>query len=183
MPIFGKKNDKTYRLAAQLITEGKISEAITMLRDILKENPKHANAKTSLAVALMEIQQEPDKNSSETIEALSLLDEAASLDRKNPVPLFNKGVLLRKLGELEKALEVFLAAIEREKRQPLALLQIAEINYELERWEYAVEYARQALVRDPGLESALSWVRDAMIKAGIIEDDVNPADLLKPQSE
>jgi tetratricopeptide (TPR) repeat protein len=183
MPIFGKKNDTEYREAAQLITEGQFSEAIDLLRQIVKENPKHANAKTSLAIALMESQQNPDENSPETIEALTLLDDAASLDRRNPVPLFNKGVLLRKLGKMEESLEVFLSSIDIEKRQPLALLQVAEINYELERWETAVEYARQALVRDPGLESALTWVRDAMIKAGLIEDDINPADLLKTQSE
>jgi tetratricopeptide (TPR) repeat protein len=183
MPIFRKKNDTEYRKAARHITEGKFPEAIELLRKILKENPKHVNAKTSLAIALMEIQQNPNMNSPETTEALRLLDEARSIDKKNPVPLFNKGVLLRKLGMLEESLEAFLAAIDIEKRQPLALLQIAEINYELERWEKAIEYARQALIRDPGLENALTWVRDAMIKAGLIEDDINPIDILKPSKE
>ena len=183
MSIFRKKNDKEYENAARLITEGKFPEAIELLRRILKINPKHVNAKISLAIALMEIQQDPDLNSPETVEALTLLDDAASIDKKNPVPLFNKGVLLRKLGLLEDALDVFLAAIDIEKKQPLALLQIAEINYELERWETAVEYARQALIRDPGLESTLSWVRDAMIKAGLLEDDINPAELLKTGTE
>ena len=183
MSIFRKKNDKEYEKAARLITEGKFPEAIELLRRILKINPKHVNAKISLAIALMEIQQDPDLNSPETVEALTLLDDAASIDKKNPVPLFNKGVLLRKLGLLKDALDVFLAAIKIEKKQPLALLQIAEINYELERWETAVEYARQALIRDPGLESTLSWVRDAMIKAGLLEDDINPAELLKTGTE
>jgi tetratricopeptide (TPR) repeat protein len=183
MPIFGKKDNKEYRKAAQLITEGKFPDAIELLRKILKENPKQVNTMTSLAIALMEIQENPEVNSPETAEALTLLDDAASIDNKNPIPLFNKGILLRKLGKLEDALDVFLTAVEIEKKQPLALLQIAEINYELERWEPAVEYARQALIRDPGLESALSWVRDAMIKAGLIEDDINPAELLKSKTE
>jgi tetratricopeptide (TPR) repeat protein len=183
MPIFGKKDNQEYRQAAHFIAEGKFSEAIELLRKILKENPRNFNAKTSLAIALMEIQQEPDRNSLETTEAIVLLDDAASIDMKNPVPLFNKGVLLRKLGSLEEALKSFLAAVDIEKRQPLALIQIAEINYELERWESAVYYARQALIRDPGLEGALTWVRDAMIKGGLIEDDINPADLLKMQTE
>ena len=46
---------------------------------------------------------------------------------------------------------------------------MAEINYELAHWEEAVELARMALVRDPGLEEALSWVPDAMRKAGLLE--------------
>ena len=183
MPIFGKKNEKEYRIAAQLITEGKFSEAIELFRKILKEDSKHVNAMTSLAIALMEIQENPNLNNPETVEALTLLEDAASIEKKNPVPLFNKGVLLRKLGKLEDALDVFLAAVDIEKKQPLALLQIAEINNELERWEPAVEYARQALIRDPGLENALSWVRDAMIKAGLIEDDINPVELLKSKTE
>jgi tetratricopeptide (TPR) repeat protein len=183
MHIFRKADDKEYKDAAQLITEEKFAEAIKLLRKILKEKPKHTNAKTSLAIALMEIQQQPEHDSPETAEALELLDAAIAADKKNPVPFYNKGVLYRKLGMLEEALKAFRTAIEIEKRQPIALLQIAEINYELERWNDAIEYARLALVRDPGLESALTWVRDAMIKAGLLEDDINSAELLKPQEE
>jgi tetratricopeptide (TPR) repeat protein len=90
------------------------------------------------------------------------------------VPPFNTGVCLRKVGELKMALENFQRALKLEKKQPLALLHIAEINYELGNWETAIEYARMALMRDPGVEGALGWVKDAMRNAGRLDDAGNP---------
>jgi tetratricopeptide (TPR) repeat protein len=66
---------------------------------------------------------------------------------------------------LEEALVSFQAALDIEKRLPLAILHMAEINYELGRWEESIELARLALIRDPGLEGSMEWVRDAVSKA------------------
>jgi tetratricopeptide (TPR) repeat protein len=119
----------------------------------------------SLAVALMETDGPARKDSSSTKEALELLDRAAAIAPKDPVPLFNKGVWLRSVGMLDGALAAFEAALKREKRQPLAVLHMAEINYELGRWDKAIELARQAVIRDPGLKDSLGWVPDAVKKA------------------
>ena len=74
---------------------------------------------------------------------------------------------------LEESLVSFERAIEIEERQPLAILHMAEVNYELERWEEAIRLAKLALIRDPGLESTMGWIRVAMRKAGMIDDDGN----------
>ncbi|NHJ12680.1 MAG: hypothetical protein EAX95_03350 [Candidatus Thorarchaeota archaeon] len=50
---------------------------------------------------------------------------------------------------------------------------MAELNYELERWENAVMLARLALIRDPALESSLDWVPTAMKKAGYLDEEGN----------
>jgi len=50
---------------------------------------------------------------------------------------------------------------------------MAEINYELENWDEAIKLARLALVRDPGLERSMGWVRVAMRKAGFLHNDGN----------
>ena len=121
----------------------------------------------------METQDQPDRESPETVEAFQLLDKASVIAKKDAVPLFNRGVILRDLGLLEKALESFKAAARLDRKLPLALLHSAEICYELERWDEAIEFARAALVKDPGIESALTWVKDAMDKAGYIEDKRN----------
>jgi len=60
----------------------------------------------------------------------------------------------------------------------LAIAHMAEINYELGRWEKTIELVRLALVRDPGLEESMGWVRIAMRKAGMLDDDGNP--IVKP---
>ena len=173
MPIFGRSKDIDYRNAARLLNDGKIEEAIAALRIIIEKNPEHVNAIVTLAVALMEVQEKPTKDSVETVEAFALLDTAAAMDSKSPIPHFNMGVMQRNLGLLEESLISFEKALEREKRQPLAIANMAEVNYELERWEEAIRLAKLALIRDPGLEGAMGWVRVAMRKAGMLDHDGN----------
>lgn len=165
MPAFGRKRDDEYEQAVMLLTSGKTREAITGLRSILSKNPGHTNAMVSLAVALIEAEGTAKTNSPSTSEALDLLQKAASISPKDPVPLFNMGVCLRSFGMLEDALTAFEAALSREKKLPLALIQMAEINYELKRWDKAIEFARLAIIRDPTLQVSLSWVPDAVSKA------------------
>jgi tetratricopeptide (TPR) repeat protein len=173
MPLFGRSRDLDYRNAARLLSEGRVDEAIIELRIIIETNPEHLNAYVTLAVALMEVQEKPTRVSSQTVEAFALLDTAVALDPENPIPHFNMGVVLRTLGLLEESLVSFEKALEIEKRQPLAILNMAEVNYELKRWEEAIRLAKLALIRDPGLESAMGWVRVAMRKAGMLDDDGN----------
>ena len=173
MPLFRRSKDVDYRNAARLLNEGRVDEAITELRVIIETNPEHLNAYVTLAVALMEVQEAPSKDSSQTVEAFALLDTAAALDPENPIPHFNMGVVLRNLGLLEESLVSFEKALDIEKRQPLAIANMAEVNYELKRWEEAIRLAKLALIRDPGLESAMGWVRVAMRKAGMLDDDGN----------
>jgi tetratricopeptide (TPR) repeat protein len=165
MPALGQKMNAEYQQAAALLTKGKTKEAVTILREIVSKNPAHTNAMVSLAVALMQAEDAAKKDSPSAKEALDLLDKATTIAPKDPVPLFNKGVCLRSLGMLEESLGAFEAALKREKKQPLAILHMAEINYELERWDKALELARLALIRDPGLKDSLGWVPDAVRKA------------------
>jgi len=173
MPLFGRSKDSDYRNAARLLNEGKVEDAITELRVIIEKNPEQLNAYITLAVALMEVQEEPTRDSSQTVEAFALLDTAVALDPENPIPHFNMGVILRNVGLLEESLVSFQKALDIEKRQPLAIANMAEINYELERWEEAIRLAKLALIRDPGLESSMGWVRVAMRKAGMLDHDGN----------
>ncbi|MFX0108678.1 MAG: tetratricopeptide repeat protein [Candidatus Hodarchaeota archaeon] len=173
MPHFGRKKDKEYEEAAVLLADGHFEEAIARFRAYLETYPEHTNAMVSLAVALIQAQKKPKKDSPATLDALALLDSAAKLSPKDPVPLFNKGVCLRDLGMPEEALLSFQAAVDLEDRLPLAILHMAEINYELENWEEAVDLARLALIRDPGIEEGLTWVPGAMKKAGYMDEEGN----------
>ncbi|MHA1943591.1 MAG: tetratricopeptide repeat protein [Candidatus Thorarchaeota archaeon] len=173
MPLFRRSKDKEYTAAARLLASGNAEEAIEALERIIELNPDHMNAHVTLAIALMEAQENPDRDSARTIEAFSHLDTAAILNPEDPVPVFNMGVCLRNLGMLEESLVSFEKAIAIEERLPLAILHMAEVNYELERWEEAIRLAKLALIRDPGLESSMGWVRVAMRKAGMLDDDGN----------
>ena len=173
MPLFGRRKDKDYTAAARLLASGNTEAAIEALEKIIDLSPDHLIAHVTLAIALMEAQETPDRDSPRTIEAFAHLDTAAVLNPEDPVPVFNMGVTLRNLGMLEESLVSFEKAIEIEERQPLAILHMAEVNYELERWEEAIRLAKLALIRDPGLESTMGWIRVAMRKAGMLDDDGN----------
>ncbi|MFW9844005.1 MAG: hypothetical protein ACFFEV_05480 [Candidatus Thorarchaeota archaeon] len=173
MPIFGRSRDTEYEEAARLLASGEILAAIDRFREIVSNKPNHTNARVSLAVALIQVQETPEINNPLTIEAMEQLDTAASLAPNDPVPYFNKGVLLRDLKEFDKALRSFEIALDIEERLAPAILHMAEINYELENWEKAIELARLALVRDPGMEGSMGWVRVAMRKAGLLDDEGN----------
>ena len=173
MPLFRRSKDKKYTAAARLLADGDAAGAVEALERIIELDPDHLNAHITLAIALMEVQETPTRDSLQTIEAFAHLDTASNLDPENPVPVFNMGVSLRSLGELEESLVSFEKALEIEERQPLAILHMAEVNYELERWEEAIRLAKLALIRDPGLETTMGWIRVAMRKAEMIDDDGN----------
>lgn len=173
VPLFESSKNKEYERAARILAQGQTQEAIEQLRSIITKNPEHTNARITLAVALLQAQETPTKDNPLTEEALIHLDTAASMNSKDPVPHFNKGVLLRNLGLREEALRCFEVALDIEERMTLAILHMAEINYELERWEKSIELARLALVRDPGVEESLGWVRVAMRNAGLLDEEGN----------
>ncbi len=176
MPILRKRRNKEYQRAAQLLVDGHVEQAVGALRAILESNPEYTDAMVSLAVALMERQKKPDLSHPDTKEALGLLDRAIQLSPKDPIPLFNKAVIQRKLGRLQEAIVDFEAALRIEKKQPLALLHLAEIHYEMENWDKAIEYARLALIRDPGLAEAMTWVKDALQRAGRLKGNTEQAE-------
>lgn len=180
LPRFGRSRDKEYKQAAEKLADGQTREAIDLLRNMLSREPDNRNARITLAVALMQAQDRPDKDSPLTLEALQQLDAATAMTPDDPVPYFNKGVLLRNIGRFEEALRSFEIALDIEDRMTLAIVHMAEINYELKRWEKAIELARLALVRDPGLEESMGWVRVAMRKAGMLDDEGNV--IVKPEA-
>jgi tetratricopeptide (TPR) repeat protein len=183
MTLFGRKKDGKFDAAARLLADGDVEGAIRDLHKILQTQPEHVNAMVTLAVALFEIQKPLERESPETLEALGLLDQASALNPNSVVPLFNRGVCQRKLGLKEDAIKSFEAVLEIETRHTLSLLHLAEINYELEHWEEALKWARLALIRDPGIEGALSWVKDAKEKAILVGVEVNVAGDKLPDHE
>ncbi|MDF1539031.1 MAG: tetratricopeptide repeat protein [Candidatus Thorarchaeota archaeon] len=179
MSIFGRKRNKEYEQAVRLLADGQVDDAIRSLRIIVDENPGFTNALTSLGVAMIQSLGENKEDGHTITEALEFLDRAASTNPKDPVPVFNKAVCLRELGRPNDAITAFEHVLELEERFALAILHMAEINYELENYEEAVDLARLAAIRDPSTTATMSWVRDAMEKAGLLDEDGNPID--KPE--
>ncbi len=181
MKLFGRKKDDKYTEAAKLLADGEVEKAVEILQGVLEDNPDHANAHTSLGVALVHLQENPSADSPEMQEAFQHFERAFELEPDDAVPIFNKAVALRDLGLFEEALASFDRVLEVEERNTLAVLHKAEINYELENYEEALRLAKLALVRDPSLEEQLVWVKDAMRRGGFLDDGGNVID--KPRED
>ncbi|MHA2199442.1 MAG: tetratricopeptide repeat protein, partial [Candidatus Thorarchaeota archaeon] len=76
MPLFRSSKDKKYTAAARLLADGDAAGAIEALERIIELDPEHLNAHVTLAIALMEVQENPTTDSIQTIEALAHLDTA-----------------------------------------------------------------------------------------------------------
>ncbi len=174
MPIFGRKKNKEYEQAVRLLADGQIEDAIERLRAIIDDHPNYTDALTSLGVAMIQSLGENKEDGRIIQEAFDYLDRAMDSNPKDPVPVFNKAVCLRDLERYEDAIATFDRVLEIEERFALAVLHKAEIHYELEKWEEAVDLARLAAIRDPSTTVSMTWVRDAMEKAGLLDEDGNP---------
>ena len=176
MPLFGRNNNKEYEHAVRQLADGQIEAAIERLKLIIENSPNHTNALTSLGVALIQSLGEHKQEGRVVQEAFDYLDRAMASNPKDPVPVFNKAVCLRDLGRLDDAFATFDRVLEIEERFALAVLHQAEIRYEQDRYEEAVDLARLAAIRDPGTTQSMDWVKDAMEKAGLLDEDGNPID-------
>jgi tetratricopeptide (TPR) repeat protein len=176
MPIFGRKKNKEYEQAVRLLAEGQFEDAIERLRFIIDEHPNFTDALTSIGVAMIQSLGENKEDGRMVQEAFDFLDRAMASNPNDPVPVFNKAVCLRDLGRLDDAVAAFDRVLEIEDRFALAILHKAEISYEQEKYEEAVDLARLAAIRDPGTTQSMSWVKDAMEKAGLLDEDGNPID-------
>ena len=78
MPLLGRK-DKRYNEAAKILAEGHIEDAIELLEALLSDQPDNLNGMITLAVALLEVQEELDRKDPRTERAFELLDKAALL--------------------------------------------------------------------------------------------------------
>ncbi|MHA2425281.1 MAG: tetratricopeptide repeat protein [Candidatus Thorarchaeota archaeon] len=176
MPIFGRNRNKEYEQAVKLLAEGQIEEAIDHLRLILENYPDYTDALTSIGVAMIQSLGEHKQDGRVVQEAFDYLDRAMASNPKDPVPVFNKAVCLRDLGRFDDAIATFDRVLEMEERFALAVLHKAEIRYEQEMYEEAVDLARLAAIRDPSTTVSMTWVKDAMEKAGLLDEDGNPID-------
>lgn len=84
-----------YNLAQLYVNTSKMDQAIPLFREALKYNPRFADAKVKLAVALSK--REP------SVEALTLMQEAVQLEPQNAEAHYRLGLLLAKMGKQEEA--------------------------------------------------------------------------------
>lgn len=128
------------RLAGALARAKQYDEAILLYRQILQTEPSNNEARTALAVVMIE--------SGKGAEAIAQLE---SLIKSEP----NRADLRAQLAELylpaqpEKALEQYLTAAKIEPSQPSHQIGVAAALVKLKRFQEAAAASRQALAQNP----------------------------------
>jgi len=135
-------------LAQRLEATGELDKAEQILRQVVRNRPKHAGALHLLSVVSHRLDQ------SEL--ALQLIDQAIAQSPDNALFHSNKGEICRVLGHLEESIASGERAIALDPKMVAALSNIGIAYYDQKNYEKAEEMQKRALELDPGFLAALN---------------------------
>lgn len=123
-------------------TLSKPAQAVTLLRDALKQKPDSADILYQLALAYM--------GDGRLDEAARALEDALRRDPAEPRMLHARGLVAQRQGQAERALEYFDKALAVKKGFVGAMISRGDVLQTLGRTEAAVETYRKAIPMAPG---------------------------------
>ena len=138
--------NKQKQEASKQLEKGNILEAIDILKTLDKEQSQHlAKQKQQAVDTKLQLSALLSYTDPET--AKQLLAEVVKLEPHHPVGLNRYGLLLMRMGEVEKAVEVFetLLLSEEKHLKGVALGNLGLVYADLGEVERAIEYHEQAL--------------------------------------
>ena len=138
--------NKQKQEASKQLEKGNILEAIDILKTLDKEQSQHlAKQKQQAVDTKLQLSALLSYTDPET--AKQLLAEVVKLEPHHPVGLNRYGLLLMRMGEVEKAVEVFetLLLSEEKHLKGVALGHLGLVYADLGEVERAIEYHEQAL--------------------------------------
>lgn len=129
-------------LAAALIAEDKLTDAVACYRKALKTDPNHLNAHCNLGVLLRRLGK-PDDAVASSLRALEI-------DPDHVQTLNNLGLALRDIGDLEGAVTRYRQALAHEPGYAAAHSNLGIVLKDLERYEESAVSHREAVRLQPG---------------------------------
>lgn len=133
--------------ATQLQRQGKLGDAVTLCRQVLRSSPKHYDAQLLMGVIAYQKQQ-LERADHYFFEALAIRPQA-------PRALHNRSIILRKLGRIPEALDLSDKLLDLSPDFAAGLISRGDILRELNRYEEALACYDQALALDPQSAYAL----------------------------
>ena len=140
--------DKAMQIATQLLDEGKLTDAETILNRILANNPSHAYALHLLGIIAYQV--------GKISLGIQLIEQAI---QSNPnVALFhsNLGEMYRKLKATHLSIQYGQYAVALDPNSPTALSNLGIAYYDDKRYEQAEKCHKQALAINPRLSCSLN---------------------------
>ncbi len=153
-----KSVDGDYRQALQFHREGHLGRAESLFRDILVTDPRHAGSLHFLGVIHL------GRNEIDT--AITLLEQALSLNATKPVFHNNYGVALKQAGRLDEAEKAFERAISFHAAYADALSNRGLIALLQNRLVEAEQFLKQALAVEGDHADARRHLSEVFIRYG-----------------
>jgi tetratricopeptide (TPR) repeat protein len=150
-------NDALER-AQKLLNAGRLKQAETVLRDIIKARPRHANAHNLLSVVLYRLGQRE--------EALKAVREAIELNPDNTNYYCNLGEMERQAKHLDVAISMLNKAIKLDPKCVQAHNNIGIVYYDRRQFSKALESYRKAISIDPNYAEAYNNLGNALRASG-----------------
>ena len=148
-------------LSIQSLKSNKLSEAEKYLLQILKIQPKNADALCFLSVVAA--------YRTDFKEALKLINKSIDIFSANAVAYNNKGNILKELGRNTEALNSFDKAISLEPNYAEAYSNKGNVLQELGRYDDAVAVYDKAISLEPNYAEAYGNKGNALEKIGLID--------------
>lgn len=143
------------RRASLLAREGKLDEALALVRGLPERNESDARAKLNAEVQLL-------RNAKKYEEAYELLRKALEREPRDPDLLYEQAMLAEKMGrldEMERLLRALIAARPDYHHAYNALgYSLADRNVRLEEAKSLIQKALEFVPNDPFIADSLGWV-------------------------
>jgi arylsulfatase A-like enzyme/Tfp pilus assembly protein PilF len=153
-----------YEEATELFGDGRMEEAIAILEDLVKRDPRSSEARQGLAYALHQAGRVP--------EAVALLEDAVRSGLTDSAILGTLGAYLLDAGELSKAASLLESLVEREPEYAEAHNYLGVAYGRLGRYEDARRELERVLELDPSSASAHNNLGSLFLSQGRIEESV-----------
>jgi tetratricopeptide (TPR) repeat protein len=137
----GRKVDTKTKEGYDLVTAGKLDEAIALANSVLAEDPQHTGALNVLGLALYK--------SGDLPAAVGTFQKALEIDPQHPEVHFNLGNVYLATKRLKEAEAQFAAAVEAEDKFVLARYNLGKIYEQTGRVDQALGQYRKAVDLDP----------------------------------
>jgi len=156
--------EEAFRTAVQHHTEGRPAEAENIYRQIIAQNPSHADSHYMLAALGYEMGRGQD--------ALPLAQRATQLSPGNADFHILTGVLLATTGQTDRAIESFKQAAALRPNDPAALNNLANALRQAGRAEEALGVYQQAQLIQPDFPEVYANQSNALLDLGRAEEAI-----------
>jgi len=190
---------ETFLLAVQNHQKNNFAKAEKLYKEVLKENPNHADSHYNLGNILQELNQTEKAKScfekaikikpdyieahnnlgnllhkfGEFKKAINCFEKAIKINFRQAVPHYNLGNAQKELEDYQKAKNCFLKAIEIKSDYIEAHINLGEVFQELGEFKKAINCFKQAIIIDPNSANAYYNLGVVLGKLGEHQNAIN----------